>query len=132
MVDAFSAQLLDRDGCEGLLRHFLGPSATLDDQALAPARPLDVLVRLLSNLKTLYLQAEDFERMLACSERLLLLLPDAPLELRDRGLVLHRLECPAQALDDLERFLALAPAHGSAPAIRQLVAELTARRPALH
>jgi regulator of sirC expression with transglutaminase-like and TPR domain len=52
------------------------------------------------------------------------MVPDAPGELRDRGLVLHRLECFGAAARDLERFLALAPRDPSADAVRELLAEV--------
>ena len=59
---------------------------------------------MLGNLKQSYLRSEDYEAALACAERTLLLMPDAPLELRDRGLIFAKLECFGAALRDLERF----------------------------
>ena len=64
---------------------------------------------MLGNLKQIWLAREEWQRALGCVERILLLAPDAPLELRDRGLLYARLECFAAAEADLRRFLALAP-----------------------
>ena len=63
---------------------------------------------MLANLKQVYINAEDFEAALSYSERILLLTPDAPLELRDRSG--KRFFDPAvyeKALEGIESALAL-------------------------
>lgn len=108
LVDAFSGRILEREECEVLLRKALGKDASLEPEHLRAASAREVLVRMLANLKRIYLQREDLEAALACSDRLLMLLPDTPLELRDRGLIHAGLECFGPALVDLERFVELA------------------------
>lgn len=108
LLDAFGGRVLRTDEATTLLRNALGPAAALEPEHLRAAGPREILVRMLGNLKQIYMQREEFESALACCDRILLLLPDAPLELRDRGLVYARLECFAAALADLERFLELA------------------------
>jgi regulator of sirC expression with transglutaminase-like and TPR domain len=111
----------------------LGPDARLDpERHLRAATPREILVRMLTNLKQLHLRARDFGRTLACCERILLLAPDSPTELRDRGLVFEKLECFAAAAQDLERFLKQAPDDETAPAIRDRLRALRARPQRLH
>ena len=64
----------------------------------------------------------DWPRALAVVERLLLLQPDHPPELRDRGLVQYRRGALRAAHADLERYTQLAPAANDLPAIREQMA----------
>jgi regulator of sirC expression with transglutaminase-like and TPR domain len=78
-------------------------------QCLRDASRRDILTRMLRNLKLIYLQGESWELALAVCNSLVITSNGEPGELRDRGLVLDQLECPAAALDDLESYLALEP-----------------------
>ena len=131
LLDAFFGRVLSRVECEARLRALAGPDVTLVPQLhLRAASPREILVRLLGNLKHLYSRQRDWGRTLGCCERILLLHPAAPLELRDRGLVYERLDCHAAAAADLARFLELAPDDESSA---QVAARLTAlRRRSLH
>ena len=54
---------------------------------LQAAQPRDVIARLLRNLKEIHRSGRDWPRWLAVCERLVVLLPQAWDERRDRGLV---------------------------------------------
>jgi regulator of sirC expression with transglutaminase-like and TPR domain len=132
LLDAFHGRWLCAADCEALLRGFLGAGAQLAPALhLRAATPREILLRLLANLKQIYVRRRDFGRALACCERSVLLVPDAPLELRDRGLVYQQLECYAAARADLRRFLALAPDDASAPAVAARLRELERSAPRL-
>jgi regulator of sirC expression with transglutaminase-like and TPR domain len=107
IVDPFHGRLASREDCRTLLQRVMGPEAELAPEHLRPVGTRQILARILINLKQLYSQREDWRAALACSDRLLLLFPDAPLELRDRGLIHGRLECYRAAVSDLERFTEL-------------------------
>ncbi len=133
VLDPFHGCVLETADCRARLHAALGIDAVFRPEVhLRAAGPREILVRMLTNLKHLYLRARDFGRTLSCSERILLLVPDAPLELRDRGLVYERLECFAAAARDLERFLQAAPDDESAPAIRERLRALRAGPQRLH
>ncbi len=91
---------------------------------LQAAPPRDVLARLLFNLKEIHRSAEDWSRLLAVQQRLVLLLPQAFDERRDRGLVWAELGRPAEAADDLTAYLLARPGADDAPALRERLAEL--------
>jgi regulator of sirC expression with transglutaminase-like and TPR domain len=114
VIDAFYGQILSEEDCAERLREVMGTDARFDRHYLAAARKKEILARILRNLKQLYVDAHEYECALACSERILLLLPDEPLELRDRGLLYEQLECFGPALADLERFLELVGDRGPA------------------
>jgi regulator of sirC expression with transglutaminase-like and TPR domain len=127
LIDPFAGRILDTDDCLALLRASAGPAAVLEPALLRPAAPKVFLRRMLTNLKQIYLRQERFELALSCCERILLLLPDDPFELRDRGLLYARLECYPEARADLERYLTLVPGDPSAPAVRASLEEIRRR-----
>jgi len=133
VVDPFVGRILDREDCRELLA-----AVGASDAEFRPALQLraatnrEILVRLLSNLKYIWLRRSDFERALACCDRILLLAPDAPEFLRDRGLVHEHLECHGAAIADFERCLRLAPSDDLAPAVRARVAALRTGDRRLH
>ena len=133
IVDAFEGRITSRHECEQRLRAALGDDARLGPSQLEPAGKKQILVRMLGNLKSIYAGRRDFEAALGCSERSLVLAPDSPIELRDRGLIYHALECARPALADLERYLELAPnsVEDDHP-IRRLIAQLQRELPEIH
>ena len=132
IIDPFFGQMLSRRDCEQRLRAVLGDDATLDASHLRASTPREILIRILRNLKQIYLRARELESALACSERILLVEPELAPELRDRGLLYEQLECFAAARADLERFLALAPDDPTATVVRQRLIELGRAGATLH
>ena len=61
--------------------------------------------RYLRNLKAIYSQQERWERLLGIQQRLVILLPDAVEEIRDRGLALAQLDYIRPAVDDMRRYI---------------------------
>ncbi len=127
VLDPFAGgKLLSEDDLRQRLAQFAGEAAAktlpLED-FLEPATPRQILARLLRNLKGIYLEAGDLERALGVMHRLVILLPDAPEERRDRGRVYARLECPRAAMDDLGHYAVARPAAEDAA---QVAADLAA------
>lgn len=70
----------------------------------APAR--DILARMLRNLKEIFKSQKQWTHALEVQERLIILMPEAWTEYRDRGLAHAALGNHSQALADLEHYLA--------------------------
>jgi regulator of sirC expression with transglutaminase-like and TPR domain len=83
-----------------------------------------MLVRLLTNLKGVYLGQEDYPRALAVVDHILAIHPMAPGELRTRGTLLARMGRADEALQELERYLDSTPGGPEVERIRALVEEL--------
>jgi regulator of sirC expression with transglutaminase-like and TPR domain len=117
IIDPFhgGARLSEID-CRELLRQHVGDEAAFDRSLLAPATRHDIVVRMLVNLKRLYVRMRSFPQARFISDLLLAVDPSAIAELRDRGLLAYHLEDFAAALRDLEAYLRLAPRHTSMPA----------------
>jgi regulator of sirC expression with transglutaminase-like and TPR domain len=111
LIDPFDrGRLLTEVDCIAMLAKLHGRPVPLARHYLAPIGPRAFLVRMLANLKSLYLSREDHARALAAIERILLLAPDSPEEIRDRGLVHLKLQTFSLAASDLEAYLRARPA----------------------
>lgn len=132
LLDPFEGRTLERADCAQLLRQVQGADAALRAEHLRPARPHEILVRVLTNLKQIYLQRQELELALACCDRILILVPDAPFELRDRGLIYAQLECFQPALADLERFVELAASPAVDRAAHDMIESLRQRAQRIH
>ena len=88
--------------------------------------PRDLLARMLRNLKEIFRSQEDWPRMLAVMERLVILLPQDMRERRDRGLVHAELGQAGLALSDLQAYLEAEPLAADHTALAARVKEIAA------
>ena len=110
IVDPFHAgALLSEVDCRHLLRQHVGEEAAFDHGLLATATRQHIVVRMLVNLKRLYVRMRSFPQARAIADLLLAVDPSALSELRDRGLLAYHMEDFAAALKDLEAYLRLMP-----------------------
>jgi regulator of sirC expression with transglutaminase-like and TPR domain len=96
------------------------------DQFLEPASKRQILSRVLRNLKGIYREKHEPQRMLEVLNRILVLTPNAAAELRDRGYVYERLECWQPALKDLTDYLQCEPDAPDLHEVRSKMIELSA------
>ena len=105
-VDPFQrGTVLTETDCRALLRRRAGEGAAFEPSMLAPATKQQILVRMLVNLKRIYVGMRSFPQGLALTDLLLALDPSALNELRDRGLLAYHLNDFSAALRDLEAYL---------------------------
>ena len=97
------------------------------EQFLEPATKRQILARLLRNLKGIYREADEPQRLLEVLNRMLVLSPDAASELRERGFVYQRLECWRFALKDLTDYLEREPDAPDLDDVRASLMDLTQR-----
>ena len=110
-IDPFEGGLLlsEQDCRERIRRISRGKMNRLPRHFFEPVKPKQLLVRILGNLKGIYLNKEDYTKTLLVSEYILLLIPDAAREIRDRGIIHLQLKHYAKALHDLKAYLKLEP-----------------------
>lgn len=132
LIDVFEGRVVNEADCAAKLRSMYGDEIRFHSALLRACTPHEILARILRNLKHAHLRRADFARALACCDRLLLLEPEASAELRDRGALFVRLECPQAALADFERYLALAPDDEGAAAVRGALDSLREQAARLH
>jgi len=125
-VDAFrgGAFLSAEDVVTGL-RPSEGPAP--DHRHLTPVGAREILARMLRNLLHVSQEAGDPVRAYWVLDRMVLLSPDSPALLRDRGLAAARLGANAAAVRDLGDYLARAPGAPDEVEVRDALEELQAR-----
>jgi len=87
----------------------VGDEAAFDTGLLQPATRREIVVRMLVNLKRLYVRMRSFPQARFVADLLLTVDPTAVSELRDRGLLAYHLQDFGAALRDLENYLQLLP-----------------------
>ena len=106
IVDPFhGGAILSELDCRKLLRSHAGEEIPFDRRLLARATKPEIIVRMLVNLKRIYVRMRSFPQAHAVTELLLALDPSATTELRDRGLLSYHLNDYPAALRDLEAYL---------------------------
>jgi len=109
IIDPFhGGALLSEQECRILLERHVGSEVAFDRALLAPATRPQIVVRMLLNLKRIYVHMRSFPQARDVTELLLALTPSALSELRDRGLLAYHLNDVAAALRDLQAYLKLA------------------------
>jgi regulator of sirC expression with transglutaminase-like and TPR domain len=130
VIDPFTGHSLSREELDELLGPYKRSHGLLGDfdaplgLFLQAAPPRDVLARMLRNLKEIHRSSEDWPRLLAVQQRLVILLPHAWEERRDRGLVLAEMGQYGQAVDDLAAYLDHRPDADDHAAVAARVSEL--------
>jgi len=108
IVDAFHhGAILDEAAVRQLLEPHMS-EAVFDPSLLARATRRQILVRMLLNLKKLYVKMHSFPQARATADALLALQPSSLADLRDRGLLAYHMSDFSHALRDLEGYLKLA------------------------
>lgn len=125
LVDPYhGGQIRFEDEAAALFGQAFGPQASYDPEYLRPASRKDILVRLLSNLKLIYMNQRDEARALSAIDRILLVRPESNDDLRDRGMLHARMGSSADAIHDLVRYLDRVPDAPDATRIRLLIEAL--------
>jgi len=124
-VDAFhKGEVMFEEDCRDRIQMMYGKGARMRPQHLEPIGPRPFLVRMLTNLKVIYLQQQDISRALAAIDRILLLTPDAVIERRDRGLIYYREGRLGDARNDLKFYLRSHPDAQDSFEIQQVLSQI--------
>jgi regulator of sirC expression with transglutaminase-like and TPR domain len=91
-----------------------------------------VLAEYLTGLKSALIREKAFEQALLCVDLLLSLNPDDPLQRRDRGFLLHQLDCFKVAVDDYRYFVEKCPKDPAAQLLKIQLDNITLSDPTFH
>ena len=106
IVDPFNlGRILTWNDCQELLDKMYKDTVTMNASLLQAMGKRTILTRMLFNLKGIYTQKEQYFKALSIIEKILMLNPGTPSELRDRGLIYMETSLFAKALADLETYL---------------------------
>ncbi|MEP6739924.1 MAG: tetratricopeptide repeat protein [Caldimonas sp.] len=130
VIDPFTGQSMSRESLDALLAPYRGRHGLPVESPvslvvfLQAATPRETVARMLRNLKEIHRRTDDPARLHAVLERLVVLLPDAWEERRDRGLVAARLGAVNAAVADLSAYLEHMPQAGDRGVVAERLIEL--------
>jgi regulator of sirC expression with transglutaminase-like and TPR domain len=128
-VDTFEkGEILFEQDCKARLNNLYQQihqqPVELKPQFLAPVSNKQILTRMLTNLKFIYINLQELNKALRVTEGILMLFPDHPREIRDRGLIYFHMGEWQQASENLDFYLALSPDAEDAETIRELLQKI--------
>lgn len=109
-IDPFNrGQILTEKECQERIEARSGQPAALDSSWKTPATKKAILRRMLRNLKAIYRHLNQDLQSFEMIQWILAVDPDAPAELKERGLLYEAMGNDAFAVRDLEHYLEVAP-----------------------
>jgi regulator of sirC expression with transglutaminase-like and TPR domain len=100
---------LSQTDCQALLTTIYGSGIELKPSFFRTVSKKEILIRMLNNLKNIYISGNDPARALITLETLLILTPQATNEIKERGIINYRLGKFSQSIKDLEFYLQHSP-----------------------
>jgi regulator of sirC expression with transglutaminase-like and TPR domain len=134
VLDPFNKGVsLGEDDLKSLLEYNnLTPDTELLSASLRTASMEETILRMLRNLKAVYLKDNNQESGLNMLNIMLSINPELVEERRERGLLLHEMGCNHTALIDLESYMKVSKKQEKIEAIRPVVVDLIRNTPPLH
>ncbi len=127
-VDPFHGGiLLSVAECKERLKQVTQGALEWDSDFLKPVSGRAFIARMLRNLKLVYLQRRNYERVLATIDRVIALLPQDAVEFRDRGVVNYRLGNFEEALEDLHVYVTSGAAVPDEVTVQRLIDQIRDR-----
>ncbi|MEL0628744.1 SirB1 family protein [Psychromonas aquatilis] len=108
-IDPFNGQLVGFTELELKVRGQLGNHARLTSDMLQADSNETIIKRYVNVIKAGYIQADNVELALLCSDILLRLDPEDAFEVRDRGFLFQQLDCFQLACNDFTYFIEQCP-----------------------
>lgn len=125
-LDPFhGGRLTDADEARDLFHRLHQGRMQFSESMLGAGTKRQVVTRLLNNLKTAYVECDDYERALRIVELLTLVTPWDLDEIRDRGLLRFRLGHFDEALPDLQAYAEYGPPGPEIETVRDALRRIT-------
>jgi regulator of sirC expression with transglutaminase-like and TPR domain len=120
VLDPFQqGRLMTPDDCQQQLDRIYGGQMRLAPEMLVAITRRQMLVRMLANLKTIYLARRELRRALAIVDLVLAVYPRSAEDVKQRAVLRYNLGQTRGALLDFEDYLKMAPEASDADEIRQ-------------
>ena len=125
LLDPFNrGEILTRDDCARRLSDLFGGTQTFSEEMLSSVTPRQILLRMLNNLKAIYLRAQTYDKGLSMVELMLLIEPSDFGQFRDRGVLKVQLRRFADAARDFEYYIKNVPGAKDRPQVLEHLKEL--------
>ncbi len=118
-IDPFhGGRLLDRPGCQTLMDQLHGGRVRLRDLDFAAVEKRHIVLRMLNNLRGIYLHSRQYRKALQVLEMILVITPGSAEEIKQRGWLHYELGQYCKSKADLGAYLEQCPEASDAEQIR--------------
>jgi regulator of sirC expression with transglutaminase-like and TPR domain len=125
LIDPFNrGSILTAKDCQRALDEIYSGQMPLQPEFLMAVSRRQVLVRMLNNLKSIYVSGRSFRKALPIVDLILAIYPRSPDDVKQRALLRWSLGQTRGALADLDDYLKMSPDASDADEIRQTAASL--------
>jgi regulator of sirC expression with transglutaminase-like and TPR domain len=125
LIDAFGGgSILSEQDCRAKLNQIYAGKIALKPEFLMPVTRRQMLMRMLNNLKGIYVERRNFRRALQVVDLVLVIYPRSPEDVKFRAVLRHGQEDYRGALQDFEEYLKMAPEASDNEEIRQTTISL--------
>ena len=107
-----------------LKKAYPGIDISVSNDLLKKAKPTQILMRILNNLKNGYSEVDDLNKIMRINEMILSLDKSNPEGIRDRGIILYRNKEYEGALENLYKYIELNPEANDIDSILELVKQI--------
>ncbi|MDO8461638.1 MAG: tetratricopeptide repeat protein [Deltaproteobacteria bacterium] len=133
ILDPFhKGQIISENECAERLKRTFGSRLPFHKKLLRASTKKEILTRMLTNLKMIYLSRKNCEMALRMTNHIVSLNPNSTQEIKERGILYHQLDCVQQAIEDFKTYLVQEPQAVDREAIEQYIRELSKNIPSLH
>ncbi|HTK95791.1 MAG TPA: transglutaminase-like domain-containing protein [Terriglobales bacterium] len=128
VLDPFhQGRLMTPEDCQRQLDQIYGGQMQLAPEMLVSVTRRQMLMRMLANLKTIYLSHRDIRRALPVVDLVLAIYPRSAEDVKQRAVLRYNLGQTRDALADFDTYLKMAPEASDADEIRQTVLAIKRR-----
>lgn len=121
LIDCFDCgHIVTRQDCQSKLDEIYSGEMKLRPEFLHPISRRQILLRMLNNLKTVYLSTRNFRKALAVSDLVLVLYPRSAEDVKQRALLRYSMNLHKLAGEDLDEYLRISPNASDAEEIKQM------------
>jgi regulator of sirC expression with transglutaminase-like and TPR domain len=119
-IDPFhKGNIMTADECMEFLNELTEGELEFDQKFLSAVNKKEIILRMLRNLKRIYLEKSNFPKLIKILDHLIEITAGEAEEIRDRGIIYYQMKSFKNALNDFETFLSMSPDSEDAGVIQQ-------------
>jgi regulator of sirC expression with transglutaminase-like and TPR domain len=121
LIDCFNrGDVVSRQDCQSKLDEIYSGEMKMRPEFLHPIGRRQILMRMLNNLKTVYLSTRNFRKALAIADLILVIYPRSAEDVKQRALLRYSMNLHRLASEDLDEYLKMSPNASDAEEIKQM------------
>jgi regulator of sirC expression with transglutaminase-like and TPR domain len=133
LIDCFEGgKIVSTADCQDRLNEIYSGQLTLQADFLGAVPRRQILMRMLNNLRSIYLTHRNFRKALQIVDLILAIYPRSPEDVKQRAILLHEIGQTTRALDDFDLYLKMSPEASDADEIRQVSLSIRRKRATLN